>query len=89
MKKELQTAIQVYSALGMLIAGVSLSVAGFCVPPLGHISDSVLWFFAQCLIYAGSVFGVAVYVHTKFEDIRSKLGIKAEHSENETQNSKS
>jgi hypothetical protein len=28
---------------------------GFVVPPTGEISDSVLLFFAQCLIYAGSI----------------------------------
>lgn len=81
MKKQTQTSIQVLSALGMLVAGVGLSIAGFCVPPLGHISDSVLWFFAQCLIYAGSVFGVAVYVQTKFEDIRTKLGLPKSNPE--------
>ena len=53
MTKEDRTKYQVYSALAMLLAGVALSVAGFLVPPVGEISDSVLWFFAQCLIYAG------------------------------------
>lgn len=37
-------------------------VAGFCVPPVGEISDSVLWVLSQCLIYAGSILGVASYV---------------------------
>ena len=46
----------------MLMAGVGLTVAGFIVPPLGEISDSVLWFTAQTLIYAGSIFGVKVYI---------------------------
>ena len=50
------------SAIGMLMAGVGLTVAGFIVPPLGEISDSVLWFTAQTLIYAGSIFGVKVYI---------------------------
>ena len=50
------------SAIGMLMAGVGLTIAGFIVPPLGEISDSVLWFTAQTLIYAGSIFGVKVYI---------------------------
>ena len=50
------------SAIGMLMAGVGLTIAGFIVPPLGVISDSVLWFTAQTLIYAGSIFGVKVYI---------------------------
>lgn len=73
MTKETRTSYQVYSALFMLFAGVALSVAGFCVPPVGEISDSVLWFFAQCLIYAGSIFGVSIYVQSKFKELRSEL----------------
>lgn len=73
MTKETRTALQVYSAIGMLIAGVSLSVAGFIVPPVGEISDSVLWFFAQCLIYAGSIFGVSLYVNSKFNELNERI----------------
>ena len=42
----------------MLVAGVGLSIAGFIVPPTGEISDSVLMFTAQCLVYAGSALGI-------------------------------
>lgn len=63
MKRETKEDIQVWTAVGMLIAGVSLSFAGFLVEPLGIIHDSVLWFFAQCLVYAGSIFGVYIYVN--------------------------
>jgi hypothetical protein len=49
----------------MLASGVGLSVAGFIVPPVGEISDSVLWFFAQCLIYAGTALGVDVMIDHK------------------------
>lgn len=63
MKRETKEDIQVWTAVGMLIAGVGLSVAGFLVEPLGIIHDSILWFFAQCLVYAGSIFGVYIYVN--------------------------
>lgn len=49
-------------ALMMLVSGIALSVAGFVVDPVGEISDSVLWYVSQALIYAGSVFGVTVYI---------------------------
>ena len=48
------------------------------VEPTGQIHDSVLWFFAQCLIYAGSIFGVAVYVNTKFNYLVDKIKMKEE-----------
>lgn len=68
MKRETKEDIQVWTAVGMLIAGVSLSVAGFLVEPLGIIHDSVLWFFAQCLVYAGSIFGVYIYVNGRVQN---------------------
>lgn len=73
MRKETKEDVQVCTAVGMLISGVGLSVAGFIVEPTGQIHDSVLWFFAQCLIYAGSIFGVATYVNTKFNHLVDKL----------------
>lgn len=57
----------------MLISGVGLSVAGFIVEPTGQIHDSVLWFFAQCLIYAGSIFGIGIYVNTKFNSLIDRI----------------
>lgn len=52
----------VVGALMMLMSGIALSVAGFVVDPVSEISDSVLWYVSQALIYAGSVFGVTVYI---------------------------
>lgn len=73
MKKETRTDIQVWSAIFMLVAGVGMSIAGFVVPPVGEISNSVLYFCAQCLIYAGSIFGVGIYVQTKFKELNNEL----------------
>ena len=85
MTREHRVNIQYISAVGMLISGVALSVAGFVVPPLGEISDSVLWFAAQTMIYAGSVFGVSVYVNDKFRSITDKLN-KENDSESKKNN---
>ena len=46
MKKETRESLQVGSALGMLVGGFALTVAGFIVPPLGEIHESVLGLFA-------------------------------------------
>jgi len=56
-----------FSACFMLASGVGLSVAGFCVPPVGEISSSVLWFFSQCLIYAGAALGIDVMIDNKLK----------------------
>lgn len=73
MTKERRTDIQIWSAVLMLLFGVGLTVAGFIVPPIGHISDSVLWVLAQSLIYAGSALGINVYIQTKFNDIKAEM----------------
>ena len=49
----------------MLLAGVGLSVAGFCVSPVGEISDSVLWMLAQFILYAGAALGIDVMIDHK------------------------
>ena len=56
----------------MLSSGVGLSVAGFIAPPFGEISDSVLWFFAQCLIYAGTALGFDVMIEAKLKSLSNK-----------------
>lgn len=71
MEKETRENLQVGSALGMLVLGMALTVAGFIVSPLGEIHESVLGLFAECLIYAGSIFGVAIYIQTKYAELRA------------------
>lgn len=78
MKKETKEEVQIWTAVCMLMSGVGLSVAGFIVVPTGQIHDSVLWFFAQCLLYAGGIFGVGVYVNGKFNHLVNRLNEKKE-----------
>ena len=54
--------ISISAAVLLLVSGVVLSFIGFFTEPKGEISDSVLWYFAQTLIYAGSVMGIKSYV---------------------------
>lgn len=54
--------ISISAAMLLLVSGVVLSFIGFFTEPKGEISDSVLWYFAQTLIYAGSVMGIKSYV---------------------------
>ncbi len=86
MKKETRTDIQIYSAIAMLFAGIALATAGFIVPPTGEISESVLLLFAQCLIYAGSIFGVSIYIHTKFAELKSAMKAEQEGDSHEANN---
>lgn len=64
----MKEAIHYITAIVLLIAGIALAFLGFYTPPEGEIHDSVLWLFAQCLIYAGSVFGLGLYVRHKISE---------------------
>ncbi len=55
-----------------LASGIALATAGFIVEPTGEISDSVLMYTAQTLIYAGSVLGVNVAIDEKIRRIRDR-----------------
>ena len=57
--------LQEWSAMAMLMVGTLLVMLGFWCPPRGAIHESVLWFFGQCLVYAGSVLGVASYISVR------------------------
>ncbi len=54
--------IKEISAMFLLVAGVAFAFIALLMPPPGEIHDSVLYIFAQILIYAGSVFGISAYV---------------------------
>ena len=62
--------IQYFTAVLMLISGVVL--AFFSVFMKDDVTEGVLWYVAQCVVYAGSIFGVSIYIKSKFEEITQK-----------------
>ena len=66
MKKKLE--IQLIAACLLIIVGVGLLIAGFCVPPIGIIDNSVLIAFGEILTFAGSLFGIDY--HYKHKSIK-------------------
>ena len=55
------------SALALLTAGIVMAYISMLLPPPGEIDDSVLYIFAQILIYAGSIFGIEHYINEKMK----------------------
>lgn len=74
MKKETKEDIKIWSAIGMLVSAVGFGVAGFCVEPVGEISDPVLWLIAQFLMYAALALGVDAYVNVAIRKYISEGG---------------
>lgn len=70
MKKDIKDFIMIISALVTLASGILLSFLSFFLSRY-QIHESVLWYFAQTLMYAGSCFGIGAYVRNfekKFEN---------------------
>ena len=49
------------SALITLLSGILLSFIAYFRSDAGEVSDSVLWYFSQCLLYAGGIFSMATF----------------------------
>lgn len=73
MTKEMKENITYGSAIGMLVFGSALTLAGFIIDPAGQIHDSVLYVLGQCLIFAGSVMGVSAYATGKMRYIERSV----------------
>lgn len=50
-----------WTAVIAFVLGWGLVIAGFCTPPVGEVSGSVLAVLGQAMVYAASVFGVTMY----------------------------
>ena len=79
---------QYLTAIGLLCSGVLLSFLGFYEEPVGEISQSVQWYFGECLIWAGSLFGMTTYVdwraaHAPGEEAAHALREKAPSEQDE------
>ena len=61
------------AAAFLLLAGVGMAVAGFCVEPSGSISESVLMFTAQCFICSGSFVGIDVLMNEKITSLFKRM----------------
>jgi hypothetical protein len=75
MQRNTKEWIQYGSAISMLASGILLTFLCFF---LNHyeVKDSVLWYVAQTLVYAGSVFGVSVYIKTKYGEVKNYIDDK-------------
>ena len=74
MEKRTKTTAQTVSAFLMLLSGVALNVASFAVPPVGELSNSVMTYMGEALIYAASVFGLTVYVNSCMARLERRVG---------------
>lgn len=73
--------VAMLSGVIAFILGWGLTIAGFCIPPIGEIADSVLWVLGQSLIYTGSVLGLTQYFSAESVKLRHDVDRHLEHME--------
>lgn len=81
MQRNTKEWIQYGSAIVVLTSGIVLAYVSYFTLQMRDVTDNVLWYFAQTLMYAGSIFGVAIAIDAKFENIKNKF---FNHKNNET-----
>lgn len=81
MQRNTKEWIQYGSAIVVLTSGIILAYVSYFTSQMRDVTDNVLWYFAQTLMYAGSIFGVAIAIDAKFENIKNKF---LNHKNNET-----
>lgn len=57
--------IQLLLAVALVVFGVMLIAAGFCVDPKGHIDPTVLTAYGETLTFAGSLLGLDYHYRYK------------------------
>ena len=71
------------TAILAFLIGWGVTIAGFIIPPVGDIADSVLWVLGQSLIYTSSILGVSMYMRYNIQKIERKLGIHDDEEKEE------
>ena len=69
MQRNTKEWIQYGSAIALLLSGVVMAFVSFFLNNF-DVSDSVLWYVSQTLVYAGSIFGVGIYIQSKWGDVK-------------------
>lgn len=74
MTSDAKDKIQYTTAVVMLLSGIVLTFCSFFMN--GDVVDGVLWYAGQTMVYAGSIFGITMYIRTKSGEIKSYIDSK-------------
>ena len=79
--------IQYSTAVMMIVSDVVLAFICFF---LNHykIADSVLWYIAQALVYAASIFGISLAINTKMGQVKNDVRQYVDNELNKHNNEK-
>ena len=78
MNKKTRLSLQLMSAIILVVIGCALLIAGFVVPPLGIIDNSILVAYGETCTFAGALLGVdynykyKIHINSKSEEDSKK-----------------
>lgn len=72
MTPNVREGLQYGTAIGMVASGAVLAFLSFFLNNY-IISDGVLWYISQALVYSGAIFGVNIYFKTRLGNFESKV----------------
>lgn len=73
-----------WTAIIAFVAGWGLTIAGFCVSPVGEVSGSVLAVLGEAMVYTASVFGVTLYFSNEMMKFKRDTRKYLKEKEDET-----
>ena len=71
MTKTVKDYFQYVSASAMILSGIVLTF--ICFFANGDVTNGVLLYMAQALTFAGGIFGVSLYFHTKLGEFKREI----------------
>lgn len=71
--------IQYSTAVVMLMSGIILTFCSYFMQ--GDVVEGVLWYAGQTMVYAGSIFGVTMYVRVKSGELKNYIDKKINSNE--------
>lgn len=85
---DIKNKVAIITAIVAFLIGWGLTIAGFWVPPVGEVADSILWILGQSLVYAASVLGIGMYVGGEVKRLKGEVRNYMRHPEeiDETEN---
>ena len=69
---ETKEVVHYVCAITILLFGCTLCILGFYQEPKGSVDDSILFILGQCLLFAGSTFGLSLYVNQQIKKYVTK-----------------
>lgn len=70
---DIKNKVAIITAIVAFVVGWGLTIAGFIVPPVGEVADSILWILGQALLYAASVLGIGMYVGGEVRRMKTEI----------------